>query len=299
MYQDDRWCPPELLSNCYPAADGLCQFEFASALRHRKGATPYRLPPIRLSPIGRPSQTPLASAASLKDNPPYCDVSVASTNLYPPILPAGSAVRFVVVDPMTGYRSAIWRVFTSKSHDDVYLLETLTGGSWKVSHHLEGGTVRLAMTREEADRQGVSRVVADNWTLPPSDEGWTEGFGVLIPIPYLRPLAPLIDADGMVMLTPSPKHSGIFVRLFLEDPKASPVLVDSAFPVGIIERGGSGLVWIVAMPYSMTRGELEFLAHRATEFRLDAVNAPPDWDGRFVGAVTDGERRFVVDLTTQ
>ena len=60
-------------------------------------------------------------------------------------------------------RSSIWRVWTSKNHDDFYLLEMKTGPTWKVSHHNDGDVWRIATTREGAARLDRERVVVDHW----------------------------------------------------------------------------------------------------------------------------------------
>lgn len=40
-------------------------------------------------------------------------------------------LRFAVVEPLTGNRSATWRVWTGRKGDGAYLCESVTGGDWK------------------------------------------------------------------------------------------------------------------------------------------------------------------------
>ena len=97
----------------------------------------------------------------------------------------GNALRFAVVDQLTGNRSATWRVWTGKNVDDVYLCESVTGQDWKVSHHNEWKW-RIAMAKERAEADGIERVVIVEWRDGP-ERGWSEGVGLLVPRAYLRP----------------------------------------------------------------------------------------------------------------
>jgi hypothetical protein len=76
-----------------------------------------------------------------------------------PLLTPGKGIKFAVVDDATGNQSSVWRVWTSKNRDDVYLLEVRTGPTWKVSHHNEGAVWRIAMTKEGAAQLELDRRV--------------------------------------------------------------------------------------------------------------------------------------------
>jgi hypothetical protein len=217
---------------------------------------------------------------------------------FPKPLPPGAAVKFVAVDPHTGNRSAVWRVSTGKYKDDIYLMEVITGRSWKVSHHTAGGVARIAMTSEEARKNGRGRSVADEWKVEPTSRGWSEGVGVIIPCPYLRPATEQI-ADGVSTVGTSPRHSSVRIRLFFEEAEAEPVWVDNSFVIAILERPSGGLVWVVATPETLSSDELSFLAERCREFERDASEFPEEWDGRFIGVLVEGEGRWLVDLTTK
>ena len=134
-----------------------------------------------------------------------------------PLLPPGKGVKFAVVDSVTGNRSSTWLVRTSRNKDDVYLLELRTGGTWKVSHHNEGGIWRIAETSEAATSVKSKREVVDHWHWPsPEHGGWREGVGVLIPSVYLRP-----DPDplppSVVQIPRFAEHAELAVKLLFED----------------------------------------------------------------------------------
>src|SRR5580700_8720834 len=79
----------------------------------------------------------------------YLTQAVSGADGRPPLAPRKSA-KFVVEDPATGNRSAVWSIFTGRNRDDVYLLEVTTGKRWKTSHHNDGRAWRIAMTSEAA-----------------------------------------------------------------------------------------------------------------------------------------------------
>jgi len=95
-----------------------------------------------------------------------------------------SRLRFAVVDPSTDHRSAIWRAWTGKKVDDVYLCDSVTGRDWKVSHDNEWKW-RIAMTKECAAAGGNERFVIVDWR-DRQKQGSIEGAVLLIPCAYLR-----------------------------------------------------------------------------------------------------------------
>ena len=152
---------------------------------------------------------------------------------WPKAVAPGKGCRFAVVDPLTGNCSSTWRVWTGRNVDQVYLMEMETGPLWKVSLHNEPGHVtgkpawRIAMTKEEAQNQGIERPVIDHWIPEQPDDGWIEGPGVLIPFAYLRQLSEPLP-PSVVQIRSSALCSGYSVRLFLEQAGALGI----AFPPG-------------------------------------------------------------------
>lgn len=213
---------------------------------------------------------------------------------WPSPLALGKPLRFVVVDPRTGNRSATWRVWTGKNVDDVYLCESVIGGDWKVSHHNEWNW-RIAMTKERAQADGTDRVVIVEWRDGP-DRGWSEGAGLLIPCAYLRRSQDLI-APSVVQLPSSPAHSCMRVRLLFEEPGAVPVRFGPGFPVGVLNRLGGGRVYVLADPVSVSeRTQREFVAacDEARAARSPCETYPTN---RFVWVVRLGNQPVQVDLS--
>jgi hypothetical protein len=83
-----------------------------------------------------------------------------------------------------GPRSAVWRLWTQKGKSDVYnIAARAQGGHFKVSLH-ESGEWRFAFTKEHwkgrASTGGEDRVI-ERWRRPPSVEGVTRAFTVIVP----------------------------------------------------------------------------------------------------------------------
>ncbi len=209
-------------------------------------------------------------------------------------LALGQPLRFAVVDATTGNRSAIWRVWTGKKVDDVYLCESVTGGDWKVSHH-NGWKWRIAMTKERADADGVDRVLVFEWRDQP-ERGWSEGAGVLIPCAYLRGSEESLK-PSVVQIPTSPEHSCIRIRLLFEEPGAVGVSFGRGFPVGVLKRFGGGRVYVLADPISVsgrTHREFSRLCDEARAARSPDQTYPTN---RFVGVVRFRDQPVQVDLS--
>lgn len=187
-------------------------------------------------------------------------------------LALGKPLRFAVRDPLTGHRSASWRVWTGKNVDDVYLCESVTGGDWKVSHHSEWNW-RIAMTKERAQAEGTERAVIIEWR-DRAERGWSEGAGLLIPSAYLRPSQDPLP-PSVVQIPPSPAHSCMRVRLLFEEPGAVGVGFGSGFPVGLLNRLGGGRVYVLADPISLSARTHRELAAACDEAALDVRRQRP------------------------
>jgi hypothetical protein len=161
--------------------------------------------------------------------------------------PARRGHQVRVVDPATGSQSSTWRVFTGKKKDDVYLLEVISGRTWKTSHHHDDGVWRVAMTSEASGEPGMPRAVIDQWPRVPPRKGWSEGVAVLVPCTYLRPSG--TSVGRLVVRVPtSPEHSAVAVRLLFAEPGTVSVAeLPGAFPVGVLSRPNGGSVYLVAV----------------------------------------------------
>jgi len=213
-----------------------------------------------------------------------------------PLLPPGKGVKFAVVDSVTGNRSSTWLVRTSRNKDDVYLLELRTGGTWKVSHHNEGGIWRIAETSEAATSVKSKREVVDHWHWPsPEHGGWREGVGVLIPSVYLRP-----DPDplppSVVQIPRFAEHAELAVKLLFEDKGASGCVFPPSFPVAVLERAHNlGRVYVLAQAGAnlgaSQHAVLAEMCEKARAARPAAVNY-----NRAVGVLRMRSQRALVDL---
>jgi len=172
-------------------------------------------------------------------------IQAEQSGIWPTPLALGRRLRFAVVDPSTGHRSAIWLAWTGKKVDDVYLCESVTGRDWKVTHHNDWKW-RIAMTKERAETRGIERVVIVEWRDRP-ERGWSEGAGLLIPCTYLRPANEPLPQSVVQVPTP-PSHSCVRVRLLFEEPGAVGVRFGRGFPIGVLNRLGGGRVYVLADP---------------------------------------------------
>ena len=213
---------------------------------------------------------------------------------WPSPLALGRPLRFAIVDPLTRNRSAVWRVWTGKNVDDVYLCEAVTGGDWKVSHHNEWNW-RIAMTKERAVAEGTERVVIVEWRDRP-EQGWSEGAGLLIPCAYLRPVQDHLP-PSVVQIPPSPAHSCMRVRLLFEEPGANGVRFGSGFPVGVLNRQGGGRVYVLADPVSVSERTHREFAAACDEARAGRSPAESYPTNRFVWVVRLGDQPVQVDLS--
>lgn len=205
-----------------------------------------------------------------------------------------SPLRFAVVDPTTGNRSATWRVWTGKKVDDVYLCESVTGGDWKVSHHNEWKW-RIAMTKERAEAEGVDRVSVVEWRDQP-ERGWSEGAGLLIPCDYLRGSEETLKSS-VVQIPTSPGRSCMRIRLLFEEPGALGVRFGRGFPVGVLKRLGGRRVYVLADPISVsgrTHREFSTVCDEARAARSPDQTYPTN---RFVWVVRLGDQPVQVDLS--
>jgi hypothetical protein len=204
-------------------------------------------------------------------------------------------LKFVVVDPTTKNRSSVWRVWTAKKKDDVYLAELTTAPTWKVSHHLGGGVLRIAMTNEAARLLGTERTAISSWPWAPPPDGWSEGVTVLVPSADLRPQVEQIDTT-VIQVPVSPGHSAVGVRLFFQEPSATQLRgFSAAFGVGALSRPTGGCAYLFAEPVALDARQHDALA----AFRADARERSAtqgEMPDRFVGVLQVEEHRVLVDL---
>ncbi|WP_040491615.1 hypothetical protein [Ilumatobacter nonamiensis] len=228
---------------------------------------------------------------------------MAAAASWPEVLAAGKACKFAVVDPRSGDRSSIWRIWTGKNADDVYLLELNTGKDWKVSLHNEPGREtgepawRIAMTGEGAEGLGRERAVVDHWIPEAPEDGWIEGVGILIPFAYLRPPAEALSPSVLPVQVLSPALSGYCVRLFLEAPGAKAMPFPPGLPIAVFERCGGGRLYVLATPTRLEPRQIdafELMCERARAERADVLEYPTD---RFVGVARLQSQRLLIDLT--
>jgi hypothetical protein len=214
----------------------------------------------------------------------------------------GEGVKFTVVDPMTGYQSSTWRVWTGKNVDQVFLLELATGPAWKVSHHNEPGHAtgqpawRIAMTRQEADSQGIERAVVDHWIPDKPNQGWIEAVGVLIPFAFLRPSTEG-PSTSVVQVKSSPACSAYCVHLYFEEVGAVGISFPPGLPIAVLERSTGGRVYVLATPEHLGARQFDAFSLMRSEARAgrsDSLTYPTD---RFVGVVKLEDQRVLADLT--
>ncbi len=213
---------------------------------------------------------------------------------WPVSLALGKVLRFAVVDPATGNRSATWRVWTGKKVDDVYLCESVTGRDWKVSHHNDWQW-RIAMTKERADADGIGRAVIVEWRDWP-EHGWSEGAGLLIPGAYLRPSNEPFP-KAVVQVPTSPIHTCVRVRLLFEEPGAVGVRFGPGFPIGVLNRLGGGRVYVLAAPVSVSSRTEHEMAAVCDEARAERSPDKTYPTSRFVWVIRLGNQPVQVDLS--
>lgn len=210
-------------------------------------------------------------------------------------LPAGQGVRFLVSDLEHETRSATWKVWTSRNHDDVYVLELATGKDWKVSHHLGTGIMSVAMTSEAAAQSSTPRVSIDRWThLSPEDE-WREGAAILFPRQYLLFDDSSIESDTHCVPTVSGSNA-VIIRLAFEEEHAQPIKLHDSLLVTTIERSSGGRVHVVAQPFQMSRQLEQSCEAFRMEFRQSIPAAAMEKPARFVGVLATPEHRLLVDF---
>jgi hypothetical protein len=198
----------------------------------------------------------------------------------------------------TGYRSATWLVKTGKNRDDVYVLEVLSGGIWKTSHHNDGGMWRIAMTRDGADQLGVERQVLLDWSRPEPQEGWSEGVGVLFPNRYFRPMASPPKND-VVQIPVTSEFNGIATRILFEEPNATPFLFQPAFPIAILARSNGGRVYVLGEPVIIEPQQFETFETMCAEARSSLSEAEIASSNRIVGIGRMDQIRIHIDLCVE
>ncbi len=213
-----------------------------------------------------------------------------------PSLSPGEGVRFCVIDSRDGARSAVWRVWTAKNSDDVYLLELHTGPTWKVSHHNEGDVWRIAMTKEGAAALGTKRVAVDHWERVAASHGWREGVGVLAPVAYLRPQAEQLSPK-VRQIPVSPTHDAVQIRLLFEEPGSVGQRFPAAFPVAVLHSSTGGRVYVLAEPTILGSSATSALEELCAEARASREASDSVVGSRFVAVVKMREQRVLADLT--
>lgn len=133
--------------------------------------------------------------------------------------PPGGTVRFAVVDS-AGYRSADWRVWTSRNHDDVYLAPRLAAGWIKVSLHASGSWQHGFIAGEATQQHrpaGSSRHFAI-WGQPSQlVPGWTRAARIVVPASELQPRSASGTPGRPVAKIPvSGEHNAAVIGIWLE-----------------------------------------------------------------------------------
>ena len=209
-------------------------------------------------------------------------------------LALGKVLRFAVVEPGSERRSSVWRVWTGKSTDDVYFCESITGGDFKASHH-NRWKWRIAMTKERALADGSDRAVIVEWR-DDSTDGWSEGAGLLVPVPFLR--ASVVPLKKSVRRIPtSGLRNCVRVRLLFQEAGAAPREFGPGVPVGVLDRPGGGRVYVIADHIDVsprTLAECAVASATARSQRSVDEEFPTD---RFVWVVQLGGQPVHVDLT--
>jgi hypothetical protein len=209
-------------------------------------------------------------------------------------IPCGRKLQFIVIDVENGHRSSTWTVKTGKSKDDVYLMEVVTGGGWKASHHNDAGIWRISMTREIAEKWDVERLDVDEWPRETPQNGWSEGVAVLIPAMYLRPSNEAIPKK-IVQVPLKQGYRAMVVRLFFEEPDASYFETPYSFPIGSMARSNGGKVIVIGEPTTLEDSEiakLQVLRASAQE----SVGNQPHPSGRLVGVARMDDHRVLIDM---
>jgi len=209
-------------------------------------------------------------------------------------LKPGKKLRFVVINPENGDRSSTWTIKTGRKKDDVYLMEIVTGGGWKASHHNDAGIWRIAMTKESATRWGLKRQDIDEWRREPPTNGWSEGVAVLVPARYLRPNSETISSET-VQVPLTSRYSAIVIRLFFEEPNAIYFETPYSFPVGTMSRSNGGTLIVIAEPIILEDAQIERIEELRRQAR-ESENDQPHPSGRIVGVARMDDHRVLIDM---
>lgn len=224
-----------------------------------------------------------------------------------PITTAGPLhpIKFAVGSP--GLRSGLWRVWSPKKKDDVYVQPISIESFAKVSLH-ESGDWRLQLLSDKLSHPNLHFVripdpssrILDKWERPTQyTEGWTEALAILIPSEDVVPVPAdhhkPTDVNRWVQRAPRGEMTEFRISLVSED---APALVfdwqdwrtNPLTIVGAYRTYSGETVLVTHHRIQMTKTQQENIERVRVE---RASNRPPDFDTaahtgpRVIAAATD------------
>jgi hypothetical protein len=230
-------------------------------------------------------------------------------------------VRFAVGDP-EGARSAVWRLWTSRTRSDVYVSAWALTSVLKVSLH-ESGRWRHAFTAEYTSRgtpfvrPGQDRA-GDRWDRPPEfAPGVTRAFEIMVPSaevtkpPYLewdRDFRPEYADKEIIWLPPAPEgYATHFTVLFTSAEVTAATLPGWPGRDSMRTRliAGAHLpnfqtIWLVAFEQEISESTQQHLEQHKrllaeAQHRMEEVDPSeiPELRGYLYGHHDDGTRWYI------
>ena len=214
-------------------------------------------------------------------------------------------IKFAVGCP--GQRSGLWRVWSPRKKNDIYVKPISEEGFSKVSLH-ESGDWRHQILGEKLSHPNLhfvfmpnpSERILEQWKRPIAyTEGWTDALAVLVPSEDVVPVPgdhhTLSDVNRWVSPAPPGQMSEFRISLVSDD---APALL---FPwedwrtnpltlVGAYRTSGGQVVLVTHHRTIMTADQREAIEHLRTE---TISKLPPDFDTaartgpRLIGAASD------------
>ncbi len=224
-------------------------------------------------------------------------------------------IKFAVGSP--GLRSGLWRVWSLKNKDDVYVKPISRESFSKISLH-ESGEWRHQVVTDKLSHPSLHFVqmpdpssrILDRWERPVQyTEGWTEALAILIPSEDVVPVPAdhhkPTDVNRWVLRAPPGEMSEFRINLVSEH---APALVFGrqdwrTNPLSIIGAYRTCSGQTVLVTHHRTR-MTEHQRQQIEQLRGDMTsNLPPDFDTtaqtgpRLIGAATDADGcRLYLDL---